>query len=169
MRAHPPTGGALHCGWQFNNSPTPAERCTPLHANRRDARVCYPSWRDDKRVIDNRFNEGYTPIRKHPPHLLSLERPATILLLTVCTKNRKRILACHEMHRLLKAAWDSHDVASIQMSRAATFCRRRRMVELPRGMQAPPIGWWTTSGEKKLPARIVLNRLPSLHTANQSL
>ena len=47
--------------------------------------------------------------RKHPPHLLSLEREANILLLTICTKNRKRILACDEMHRLLRAAWDLHD------------------------------------------------------------
>jgi REP-associated tyrosine transposase len=49
------------------------------------------------------------PSRKHPPHLSSLERPVIILLLTICTKNRKRILACDEMHRLLRAAWDVHD------------------------------------------------------------
>ena len=47
--------------------------------------------------------------RKHPPHLFSLEREAIILLLTICTKNRKRILACDEMHDLLRAAWDLHD------------------------------------------------------------
>ena len=47
--------------------------------------------------------------RKHPPHLLSLEREAIILLLTICAKNRKQILACDEMHRLLQAAWDLHD------------------------------------------------------------
>jgi hypothetical protein len=42
-------------------------------------------------------------------------------------------------------------VASIQMSRDATFYRRRRVVELPRGMQRPSIGWWTTSGETTCP------------------
>jgi len=47
--------------------------------------------------------------RKHPPHLPSLDRPAIILLLTTCTKNRKRILACDEMHRLLRNAWRLHD------------------------------------------------------------
>jgi putative transposase len=47
--------------------------------------------------------------RKHPPHLVSLEREANILLLTICTNNRKRILACDQMHRLLRAAWQVHD------------------------------------------------------------
>jgi REP element-mobilizing transposase RayT len=47
--------------------------------------------------------------RKHPPHLPSLERPAIILLITTCTKNRKRILACDEMYRLLRNAWKLHD------------------------------------------------------------
>ncbi|MGA7125832.1 MAG: transposase [Chthoniobacterales bacterium] len=47
--------------------------------------------------------------RQHPPHLLSLEREAIILLLTICTKNRKQILACDEMHSLLRDAWHFHD------------------------------------------------------------
>jgi REP-associated tyrosine transposase len=47
--------------------------------------------------------------RKHPPHLSSLERGATIFLLTICTKNRKPILDCDEMHRLLRGAWEVHD------------------------------------------------------------
>ena len=50
-----------------------------------------------------------TQSRKHPPHLPSLDRPATILLLTTCTKNRKQILACDEMHRLVRSAWKLHD------------------------------------------------------------
>jgi hypothetical protein len=31
------------------------------------------------------------------------------MLLTICTKNRKRILVCDEMHDLLRSAWDVHD------------------------------------------------------------
>jgi putative transposase len=46
--------------------------------------------------------------RKHPPHLASLDRPFVILLLTTCTKDRKQILACNDMHCLLRDAWTLH-------------------------------------------------------------
>jgi putative transposase len=47
--------------------------------------------------------------RKHPPHLLVIERYniATIIFVTVCTKNRKRILANSRVHELLCAAWQN--------------------------------------------------------------
>jgi putative transposase len=45
--------------------------------------------------------------RKHPVHLPSIERFNTpiIVFLTVCTKNRKPILANEPVHRLLTDSW----------------------------------------------------------------
>lgn len=48
--------------------------------------------------------------RRHPPHFPPVERhnTAIILFVTVCTKDRKRVLANHAMHQLLCAAWKAH-------------------------------------------------------------
>ena len=45
--------------------------------------------------------------RKHPVHLAARELHNTpiIVFLTVCTKNRKPILANPDVHKLLRAAW----------------------------------------------------------------
>ncbi|HEX4639698.1 MAG TPA: transposase [Chthoniobacterales bacterium] len=45
--------------------------------------------------------------RKHPPHFTATDRfnTSTIIFLTVCTKNRKPILANDSSHELLKKAW----------------------------------------------------------------
>jgi putative transposase len=45
------------------------------------------------------------PDRKHPPHLTPLGRDAVILLLTICTKNRKKILAHAWVHQLIRRSW----------------------------------------------------------------
>jgi hypothetical protein len=91
--------------------------------------------------------------RKHPPHRSSLERETVILLLTICTKNRKPILAWDEMHRLFCAARDVHDDFPVgryvilpehipgrrvfPSVAANLYCRRRRAIELQRGRQRP--------------------------------
>jgi putative transposase len=48
--------------------------------------------------------------RKHPAHFPTVERFNTpiIIFLTVCTKNRKRILANDNAHDALKNAWRQH-------------------------------------------------------------
>ena len=43
--------------------------------------------------------------RKHPPHLTTLDRDAVILLLTVCTRNRRKILAHEWVHQLIRRSW----------------------------------------------------------------
>src|SRR5205823_5270701 len=45
--------------------------------------------------------------RKHPPHFPPTDwfNIPTIIFLTVCTKNRKKILATEQSHELLKSAW----------------------------------------------------------------
>lgn len=45
--------------------------------------------------------------RRHPPHFPPIERhnTAIIIFLTVCTKNRKRLLANETSHELLRSAW----------------------------------------------------------------
>jgi putative transposase len=47
------------------------------------------------------------PERKHPVHLANVERfnQATILFVTVCTQDRRPVLACPPMHALLREAW----------------------------------------------------------------
>jgi len=47
------------------------------------------------------------PERKHPVHLANVERfnQATILFVTVCTQDRRPVLACPSMHALLREAW----------------------------------------------------------------
>jgi putative transposase len=47
------------------------------------------------------------PGRKHPPHFPPIERhnTAIIVFLTVCTKQRKDVLANERTHELLCAAW----------------------------------------------------------------
>ena len=45
------------------------------------------------------------PDRKHPPHLVPLDREMVILLVTVCTKNRRKILAYEWVHQLIRQSW----------------------------------------------------------------
>jgi putative transposase len=47
--------------------------------------------------------------RKHPPHFLPIERhnTAIIIFVTVCTKDRKRILADSGAHEVLRLAWQT--------------------------------------------------------------
>src|SRR5262249_17399889 len=48
-----------------------------------------------------------TRTRRHQPHFPPVERHNTpiIIFLTVCTKDRKQVLASEASHRLLRAAW----------------------------------------------------------------
>ena len=47
------------------------------------------------------------PQRRTPPHFLPLERfgVSVIIFVTVCTKDRKRILARPDVHHLLQEVW----------------------------------------------------------------
>ena len=45
------------------------------------------------------------PDRKHPPHLTPLDHEEVVLLITVCTKNRRKILAHEWVHQLLLKSW----------------------------------------------------------------
>ena len=45
------------------------------------------------------------PDRKHPPHLVPLDREMVILLVTICTKNRRKILAHEWVHQLVRRSW----------------------------------------------------------------
>jgi putative transposase len=49
--------------------------------------------------------------RKHPPHhsLIDLDNRSSILLLTVCTKDRRPILCTPQVMELLSEAWESRD------------------------------------------------------------
>jgi putative transposase len=47
--------------------------------------------------------------RKHPPHLPTLEAATPILLVTVCTKYRREILANPTAHALLREAWQTYN------------------------------------------------------------
>ena len=49
------------------------------------------------------------PDRKHPPHLVPLDREMVILLVTVCTKNRRKILAREWVHQLIRRSWILND------------------------------------------------------------
>jgi putative transposase len=51
--------------------------------------------------------------RKHPPHLTPLDRDPVILLLTICTKNRKKILAHERVHQLIRQSWALCDGYSV--------------------------------------------------------
>ena len=54
--------------------------------------------------------------RKHPAHgVFFLDRKATIVFDTVCTKNRMTWLACDEVHQLLRAVW--HEATEWLMGR----------------------------------------------------
>ena len=53
------------------------------------------------------------PNRKHPPHLPSLEAATPTLLVTVCTKHRRKILANATAHALLREAWETYDDFSV--------------------------------------------------------
>jgi hypothetical protein len=53
------------------------------------------------------------PDRKHPPHLSSPEAATPTLLVTVCTKHRRKILANATAHALLREAWEMYDDFSV--------------------------------------------------------
>jgi putative transposase len=53
------------------------------------------------------------PDRKHPPHLPTLETATPILLVTVCTKYRRKILANPTAHALLLEAWHTYNDFSV--------------------------------------------------------
>ncbi len=47
--------------------------------------------------------------RKHPPHLTPLDHKPVVLLITVCAKNRRKILAHEWVHQLMLRAWSLCD------------------------------------------------------------
>ena len=48
--------------------------------------------------------------RKHPTHgILVVDHQPTIIFDTVCTKDRKKWLACDEVHQLLQETWKDAD------------------------------------------------------------
>jgi putative transposase len=47
--------------------------------------------------------------RKHPSHLTPLDHHAVVLLLTVCTQNRRKILAHEWVHQLIRRSWTQCD------------------------------------------------------------
>jgi hypothetical protein len=51
--------------------------------------------------------------RKHPPHLPTLETATPTLLITVCTKYRRKILANPTTHALLREAWQTYNDFSV--------------------------------------------------------
>jgi putative transposase len=66
------------------------------------------------KVVEGRACESEAvslPARKQPAHHPPLHKPtcSTIIFLTVCTKNRRKILARHEVHELLLTCWSGAD------------------------------------------------------------
>jgi REP element-mobilizing transposase RayT len=55
--------------------------------------------------------ENQLPKRKRLPHFPSIDRhnQPNIHLITVCTKNRRPVLACDLMHQILRTAWQAAD------------------------------------------------------------
>jgi putative transposase len=51
--------------------------------------------------------------RKHLPHLPSLEAATPTLLVTVCTKHRRKVLANATAHALLREAWETYNDFSV--------------------------------------------------------
>jgi putative transposase len=51
--------------------------------------------------------------RKHPPHLPTLDTATPVLLVTVCTKHRRKILANPTAHALLREAWETYNDFSV--------------------------------------------------------
>jgi len=55
-----------------------------------------------------KIRKPYTQRRKRPPHLLPLETSGPVVIfITVCTNQRRPLLARPAIHELLRAAWDS--------------------------------------------------------------
>jgi hypothetical protein len=63
---------------------------------------------------EGRSSTSYGKRRKHPVHAPVYERHNTpvIVFLTVCTKDRKAILANDSAHELLRAAWQTRPYGS---------------------------------------------------------
>ena len=57
-------------------------------------------------IKNNRYDVARS---KHPPHLPTLEAATPILLVTVCTKYRREILANPTAHALLREAWQTYN------------------------------------------------------------
>ncbi len=51
--------------------------------------------------------------RRHPPHLPSLESATPTLFVTVCTRDRRKILANAMAHSLLREAWNAYSDFSV--------------------------------------------------------
>ena len=71
---------------------------------------CYPGSARSLGSIDAKIKTLQNKVmifsdRKHPPHLTTLDRDAVILLLTVCTRNRRKILAHEWVHQLIRRSW----------------------------------------------------------------
>jgi putative transposase len=81
---------------------------------------------------------GARPSRRHPAHpavIQTLEKP-TIVFVTVCTANRKPILARHDAHQILDSAWRQADEWLVgryvlMPDHVHLFCAPRRLDSCP--------------------------------------
>ncbi len=56
---------------------------------------------------ESQNTEGTLPDRHRPAHLLPIEtEDPLIIFITVCTKNRRPLLACDDAHGLIREAWE---------------------------------------------------------------
>jgi len=80
--------------------------------------------------------------RKSPVHLplRALHNRATIVLVTVCTDKRKRILAHEDVHRLLIEAWNKADAWLV--GRYVVLPDHIHLFCAPNQSDAPTLGSW---------------------------
>jgi putative transposase len=102
------------------------------------------------------MSESPHPERSHPAHhpLLSRERRPIIIMLTVCTMNRKPILVGEDVHELLKQMWKSPHAKwrvgryVIMPDHVHLFCAPATNPPEP---LAPWVRWWKASASKVWP------------------
>jgi putative transposase len=92
--------------------------------------------------------------RKHPIHMPPIKRlgQSTIFYVTVCTKDRKRILACDRVHSILVDAWTQ--AIRYQVGRYVVMPDHVHLFCAPTGIEDEIVSKWVAYWKRLVSVRL---------------
>ena len=99
-----------------------------------------PAKRDESDMIESSLPDRKAPV--HLPVLDSMNR-SSIVFVTVCTKDRKSLLATEEAHQCLLGAW--REASSWLVGRYVLMHEHVHLFCSPAGLEHPPLVRWVSA------------------------
>ena len=114
------------------------------------------------------MNRNELPNRRRPAHHAPMEfwNQPTIVLVTVCTQERRTLLACDEVHQLFRTVWESADYWHvgryvIMPDHVHLFCAPGR---IPMPSLQGWVQFWKSQVARHFPLQTLGEATPSVRT-----